>query len=145
MQKSLNLLFQRILSFMFLLFKNISTPRVRKQCCLPLFFFKISLRDTSFYISLNSLGFYLSPKSLLNFRWLIHSTMCGELFSIYGVHIPRKFIVSMHFYLCPSQSSTQNSRQKRLKLCFPQDDRRGRNYGLLYQNYFIYNLNSIDF
>ena len=27
--------------------------------------------------------------------------MCGEFFLIYGVHIPRKCIESMHFYLCP--------------------------------------------
>ena len=58
-------------------------------------------RDTSFHISLNSLGFYLS-ECLLNFLWLVYSTMCGKKFSIYGVHIPRKCIESMHFYSCPS-------------------------------------------
>ena len=28
--------------------------------------------------------------------------VCGKLFSIYGVHIPRKFIKYMHFYSCLS-------------------------------------------
>ena len=28
--------------------------------------------------------------------------MCGKNFSIYGDHIPRKYIESMHFYACPS-------------------------------------------
>ena len=28
--------------------------------------------------------------------------MCENIFSIYGVHIPRKCIESMHFYSCPS-------------------------------------------
>ena len=67
-----------------LFFKNISTPRLEptngKQCCLPPLSFKISLKDTSFHISLNSLGFYLSPECLLNFLWLVYSTMCGKIF-----------------------------------------------------------------
>ena len=69
---------------------------------LPTLSLKISLRDTFFHISLISLGFYLSPECLLNFLWLVYSTMCGKNFSIYGVHIPRKCIESMHFYSCPS-------------------------------------------
>ena len=28
--------------------------------------------------------------------------MCGQIFSIYSVHIPRKCIESVHFYWCPS-------------------------------------------
>ena len=59
-------------------FSKISPP--------PPLSFNISLRDTSFHISLNSLGFYLSPECLLNFLWIVHSTMCGEIFSIYDVH-----------------------------------------------------------
>ena len=27
--------------------------------------------------------------------------MCWKSFSIYGFHIPRKYIESMHFYSCP--------------------------------------------
>ena len=89
-------------------FKNISNPslepKIGKQCYLPPLSFKIGLNDTSFHISLNSLGlgFYLSPECLLNFLWLVYSTTCGKLFSIYGVHIPRKCIESTHFYSCPS-------------------------------------------
>ena len=49
--------------------------------------------------------------------------MCGENFSVYGVHIPRE---SMHFYSC--------SRQNFLKICFPHDERGEENYDLLYQN-----------
>ena len=69
---------------------------------LPPLSFKISLRDTSFHISLDSLGFLISPEWLLNFLWLAYSNMCGENVSIYGIHIPRKCIESMHFYSCPS-------------------------------------------
>ena len=45
----------------------------------------------------------LSPPAecLLNFLWLVYSTMFGKIFSIYGVHILWKCIESMHFYLCP--------------------------------------------
>ena len=32
------------------------------------------------------------------------------------------------------QFTIQNSRQKFLKICFPQDERSGENYDLLYQN-----------
>ena len=77
--------------------------QIGKQCFLPPLSFKISLRDTSFHISLYSLGFYFSPECLLNFLWLVCYTFCGKNFSIYGVHIPRKCIGSMHFYSCPSR------------------------------------------
>ena len=71
-------------------------------CLLP-FSLKISLRDTSFQIPLIFLGFYLSPECLLNFLWIVYSTMYGKkVFSIYGVHIPRKCIESMDFYSYPS-------------------------------------------
>ena len=59
--------------------------------------------------------------------------MWAKKFSIYGVHILRKRIESMHFYSCPS-SPIQNSRQNFLKYCFAQDERGGENYDLLYQN-----------
>ena len=78
--------------------------QISKQCCLPPLSFKISLRDKSFHISLNCLGFYLFPQCLLNFLWLVYSTMCGKSYPIYGVHIPRKCIESMHFYSYPSPS-----------------------------------------
>ena len=70
-------------------------------CLLP-FSLKISLRDTSFQIPLIFLGFYLSPECLLNFLWLVYFIMCGDSFSIYDIHIPRKCIESMHFYSCLS-------------------------------------------
>ena len=54
-----------------------------------------------FRISLNSSGVYLSPESLLNFLWLVYSTMRGKKFSIYGVCVTRKCIKSIFFYLCP--------------------------------------------
>ena len=59
--------------------------------------------------------------------------MCGKNFSIYGVQIPRKCIESMHFLLMP-QFSIQNSRQNFLKICFPQGERVGEKYDLLYPN-----------
>ena len=77
---------------------------------LPTLSLKISLRDTFFHISLISLGFYLSPECLLNFLWLVYSIMCGEIFSIYDIHIPRKCIESMHFYSCLSPSLKTPSR-----------------------------------
>ena len=39
---------------------------------------------------------------MLDFVWLVYSTMCWKSFSIYGVHITRKCIESMHFYSCHS-------------------------------------------
>ena len=105
-RRSLNLLFQRTFFLKFLLFKKYLNPQVRTNkfvnCCLLPLSLEICLRYTSFHISLISLGFYLSPECLLNFLWLVYSTMCGKNFSIYGVHIPRKCIESMHFYSCPS-------------------------------------------
>ena len=55
--------------------------------------------------------------------------MCGKIFSIYGVHIPRKCIESMHFYLCLSPPLKTPGR-----ICFTQDETGGGNYDLLYQN-----------
>ena len=37
---------------------------------------------------------------------LLYSTICGQNFQIYGVHIPRKWIDSRHFYSCPSPVKT---------------------------------------
>ena len=83
---------------------------ISKQCCLPPLSFKISRNCTSFHISLNYLKFYLSPECLLNFLWLIYSTMCRKFFSIYGVHIPRKCNESIHFYFCASPPLKTQSR-----------------------------------
>ena len=44
------------------------------------FSLNISRRDTFFHVSLISLGFYLFPERLLNFLWLVHSTMCEKRF-----------------------------------------------------------------
>ena len=49
-----------------------------KQCCLPPFSFKISLKDTYSHISLNSLELYFSPEYLLNF--LVYSYSFINLF-----------------------------------------------------------------
>ena len=81
---------------------QVKIKKIGKECCLPPLSFKISLRNAYIHISLNLLEFYLSPECLLNFLWLVCSTMCGKIVSIYGVHIPRKCIKSLHFYSCPS-------------------------------------------
>ena len=83
-------------------FSKISKPtyqnhKIGKQCFLLSLFFKISLRDT-FHISY---GFI----SLQNaFSDLYFAPCRGKFFSIYGVHIPRKCIESLHFYSCPSST-----------------------------------------
>ena len=59
--------------------------------------------------------------------------MCGEIFSIYGIHIPRKCIESMHFYSC-FNPPLKTSGRIFLKICFAQDKSDGGNYDLLYQN-----------
>ena len=83
-------------------------------------------------ISLNSLGFYLSPECLLNFLWLVYSTMCGKNFPVYGVHIT-KCIESMHFYSCPKLPPTSPDTIF-WKSVSPksQEQRGGWNYDLLY-------------
>ena len=45
-------------------------------------------------------------------------------------HIPRKCIESMHFYSCPSSPTWVEFFEN----LFPQDERDGGNYDLLYQN-----------
>ena len=52
---------------------------------------------------------------------------------IYGVHIPRKCIESIHFYSC-SSSPLKTPGRIILHICFPQAKRGGENYDLLYQN-----------
>ena len=88
---------------MFPSFLKISQPpdykqEIGKQCCLPLLPFKIRLNYTSCHISLNSLGFYLSPEMFVEFFLTCIFHHVWEKFSIYGVHIPRKCIESMHFF-----------------------------------------------
>ena len=66
-QRCLNPLFQYTHFLMFPLFQRYLNPNVRtKQCCLPPLFFKIFLKDTSFYISLRVL-------SLQNGCWIFSS------------------------------------------------------------------------
>ena len=45
-------------------------------------------------------------------------------------HIPRKCVESMHFYSCPSSPTWVEFFEN----LFPQDERDGGNYDLLYQN-----------
>ena len=57
-----------------------------------------------------------------------------KIFSIYGVHIPRKCIESKHFYssLNPSVKTPSGIFWKFVS--FPQDEKGGGNYDLLCQN-----------
>ena len=71
-RRYLDPLFQGNFFLMFPLFqKNLNPPSQNqqngKQCCMPPFSFKISLKDTSFHISLSCLWLYLFPKCLLDF------------------------------------------------------------------------------
>ena len=82
---------------------------------------------------------------------LLYSTMCGKNFQIYGVHSPRKSIVSRHFYSCPSPFKTRpkflssRPRQKEIthfprqhyfeNMFLPIAEKGGENYDLLYQKY----------
>ena len=99
--------------------------QIRKQCCLPPLSLKISVRGTSFHISLIFWGFYLSQECLLNCLWLVYST-CIFQFIVFT----RQKMHSIYTFLLMPQSSTQNSRQNFLRICFPQDKRSGE----LYQN-----------
>ena len=56
-----------------------------------------------------------------------------EKFSIYGIHIPRKYIESMHFYSCFNPPLKTPGRIF-LEIRFAQDKSDGGNYDLLYQN-----------
>ena len=86
-------------------------------------------RDTSFHISLNSFGFYLSPEYLLNFLWLVYSTMFGKKFLIYGDHLPRKCIESK---VCIFTHAPVPQSKEFFENLFPQDERGEGNYDLLY-------------
>ena len=59
----------------------------------------IFLKTPSGFISLQDACWIFSET-------FIYSTMCGENFQIYGVHIPRKCIDSRHFYSCCSPLKT---------------------------------------
>ena len=54
--------------------------------------------------------------------------MCGEIFSIYDIHIPRKCIESMQFYSCLGALVKTAGRIFWKSVSFPQDERGGRNY-----------------
>ena len=60
--------------------------------------------------------------------------MLGKNVSIYGVHIPRKCIKSMHIYSCPSPPLNTPGRTFR-KSVFPEAEGvTGGSYDLVYQN-----------
>ena len=59
----------------------------------------IFLKTTSGFISFQDACWIFSET-------FIYSTICGENFQIYGVHIPRKCIESRHFYSCCSPLKT---------------------------------------
>ena len=125
------------LRFYVSIFKKISqspgyNQQICRQCCLPPLSLKISLRDTSFHISLISLGFYLSPECLLNFLTCIFHHVRENFFSLWCSHSHKMHWI--YTFLFMPQSTTQNSRLNFLKICFPQDERDGGNYNLLYQN-----------
>ena len=58
---------------------------------------------------------------------LLYCTICGKIFQIHGVHIPRKCIDSSPFYSCPSPLKTRPE-----VLVSPTAERGGGNYDLLY-------------
>ena len=121
-------------------FSKISKPtgqnqKTGKQCFLPPLFFKICLRDTSFYISLNSLGFFYLFRMLVEFSvTCIFQHVWETFFNLWCSH-SQKIIESRYAFLLMSQSPTQNSWQNFLKICFPQGRKGvGGSYNLLYQN-----------
>ena len=54
--------------------------------------------------------------------------MCGEIFSIYDIHIPGKCIESMQFYSCLSALVKTTGRIFWKSVSLPQDKRGGGNY-----------------
>ena len=84
------------------------------------------------------------------FLKLLYSTICGKIFPIYEVHIPRKCIDSRHFQSYPSHSKlatkflSSRPRQKEIShsprqhsfenLFPPTAEKVGGNYDLRYQN-----------
>ena len=104
-QRSLSLLFQGTLFLRFLLFQKYLSPQVRNNKmensvvyhpCPSRLASRIHL-----FVFFKLLKVLSLSRILIEF---IYSTMCGKKFSIYGVHIPRKCIESMHFHSCPSSS-----------------------------------------
>ena len=107
--------------------------KIGKQCYLPLLLIRISLNDTSFHISWNS--FRLGVLSLSRMILIEFSLTCqlhhvwGKS-AVYGIHIPRKCIDSMHFYSFPTLLKTPG--RIFCKKCFLQNKSGGWNYDLLY-------------
>ena len=112
--------------------RQIRINKLVNNVFLPPFSFKMSLKDTSFHISLNSLGFCLSIM-LAELSLTCIFQHVWENFSIYGVHIPRKCVESIHFYSCPSLPLKTPGRIF-CKSFSPEDRRGGCSYDLLYQN-----------
>ena len=87
-------------------FSKISQPQVRKKKLVNSAVYHPCLQD---YPQGCILSYFLKlvrvlslSRMLVEFSLIVYSTMCGENFSICGVHIPRKCIESIHIYSCPS-------------------------------------------
>ena len=121
-------------------FSKISQPpgynkKIGKHCCLTHLHFKINLRDTSFHIYLKSFGFYLSSKCLLNFHWLVYSTMCGKNFQfVVFTFLENVLNLCIFTHVPVPQLKTPGRIFWKFISCFHQDKRGGENYDLLYQN-----------
>ena len=99
--------------------------QIDKQCCLPPFSLKISLRDTFFNIYLNFLVLSLS-------RMFIKFSLSCIFHHMWTFFQFRECIESVHF--THASVAHSNSRQNFLKICFPKDKTGGGNYDLLYQS-----------
>ena len=87
---------------------NLQVIRINKKSS---FSFKISIKDTSFYIYLNSLRFYLSPECLLSFLSNLCMTPCiGENFKFMMFASLENVLnlgIFTHATLLPTQNSPQ--------------------------------------
>ena len=100
MQTSLNLLFQHTLFLVFPHFQKYLKPQARTNKLVIKVFYHPCHSKLASGIHLSYFFKLLRVLSLKNTCW--SANMCGKHFSIYGVHIPRKCIESVHFYSCPS-------------------------------------------
>ena len=137
-QRSLNLLFQGILFWCYLFFKNVSTARLEPtKWQTGLFIILVFQNQHQGYILsyfINLLRVLSPSRDLAEFclTCIIHD-IWGKMLQ-FMVFTFLENALNLCIFTHTLVPHAQNARQDFLKACFPQDNRGRENYDLLYQN-----------